>query len=190
MAPAEPSHYAVLGVARTASPAEVRKAYLRLAREHHPDFHTNALASTRAANEREMQRINEAWEVLGDPVRREAYDDQRTWEARSGSGSTRQRGRAPGAADYDFTPVDDGPDVDYAALLDDTPVEGTAVSRAAQIVPVALFLGGSAIFAVGAVVQLAVLVALGVILAVLGVVGFIATPALAIAKSWQAERDS
>jgi hypothetical protein len=182
MPPADPSHYDILGVDRRATSAEVRKAYLRLAREHHPDFHTNDLAATRAANEREMRRINEAWEVLGDADRRREYDERTRVEQRTS--------RRPGAADYRFRPVDDGPDVDYAALLDDTPVEGTSVSRTAQVVPAVLFLVGAAIFAVGAVVQLALLVAFGVILAVLGLVGFVVTPAMAIARSLQAERDS
>jgi hypothetical protein len=193
MARADQSHYAVLGVDAGASTAEVRKAYLRLAREHHPDFHTNERAATRAANEREMQRISEAWQVLGDPARRRAYDER--WVRadpadRSGRRASTRTARGPGPADYRFTPIDDGPDVDDAALLDDTPVAGTAVSRTAQVVPAALFLGGSAVFAVGAVVRLAELVAVGIILAVLGLVGFVLTPAMAIARSWQAERDA
>ncbi|HEY6533582.1 MAG TPA: J domain-containing protein [Acidimicrobiales bacterium] len=183
MAPADPSHYDVLGVDRRASAVEVRKAYLRLAREHHPDFHTNDLASTRAANEREMQRINQAWEVLGDAELRRAYDER--WGSEQG---VEQR-RRPGAASYDFRPVDDGPDVDYAALLDDTPVVGTSVSRVAQVVPAVLFLVGSALFVVGAIVQLAALVAFGIIVAVVGLLGFVVTPAMAIARSLQAERD-
>jgi hypothetical protein len=61
------SHYEVLGVAATASAAEVRAAYRQAARDHHPDFGGDALR---------MQDLNAAWHVLGDPVRRAAYDRQ------------------------------------------------------------------------------------------------------------------
>jgi curved DNA-binding protein CbpA len=186
MAPAEPSLYDVLGVAPDAGALEVRRAYLRLARDHHPDFHSTAPRELRAANEREMQRINEAWEVLGDPERRRAYDARRREDERE----LRRSAHRPGAASYDFVPFDEGPDVDHAALLDDTPVAGTSVSRAWQVAPPALLLGGAGVFVVGAVVQLAALVALGVIGVVLGLLGFLATPALAIARSIQAERDA
>ena len=68
------THYQRLGVTPDATTAEIRRSWLRLAREHHPDFHVDAGAITRAANEREMQAINDAWAVLSDPDRRRAYD--------------------------------------------------------------------------------------------------------------------
>ena len=185
MASADVSLYEVLGVARTASPADVRKAYLRLARQHHPDFHTTAAAASRAASEREMQRINEAWAVLSDADRRRAYDDR----GRVDHGIEAPTVRRPGAASYDFVPIDDGPDVDYAAELDDTPVAGTAVPWVLQMLPVVLLLGGAGALIVGAVVQLGALVAFGVIGILLGLLGFLATPAVAVARSLQAERD-
>lgn len=189
MAPTDPTPYDVLGVDRRASATEIRNAYLRLAREHHPDYHTNDPSSARAANERQMQRINEAWAVVGSPDRRRAYDE-RTPAQRGADGRRTAPRPRPGAASYDFQPIDDGPDVDYAAALDDTPVAGTSVSRAAQVVPAVLFLLGSAVFALGAIVQLSELIALGIIVGVVGLLGFVLTPALAIARSLQAERDS
>ena len=185
MAPADPNLYEVLGVARTASPAEVRKAYLRRAREHHPDFHTTAAATARAASEREMQRINEAWAVLSDIDRRRAYDDRGRVDRRDDAPSVHR----PGAASYDFVPIDDGPDIDYAAELDDTPVAGTEVPWVLQMLPVVLLLGGAGALIVGAIIQLGALVAFGVIGIVLGLLGFLATPAVAVARSLQAERD-
>jgi curved DNA-binding protein CbpA len=180
----EPSHYDVLGVDPGAPAAVIRKAYLQLARDHHPDFHSTASDAYRLANEREMQRINEAWTVLSDPDRRRAYDDRRHVEQRE------ERSAGPGPADYRFVPFDDGPDIDYAAELDDTAVEGTGVSRALQVMPPALLLGGAFVFVVGAIVQLAPLVAFGVIGVILGLLGFLAAPAMAIARSLQAERDT
>ena len=185
MVPAEPTHYDVLGVDPDAPAADVRRAYLRLARDHHPDFHGSAPSALRAANEREMQRINEAWAVLGDPDRRRAYDGR----LRQQRHEQRRAQQRPGAASYDFVPLDDGPDVDYAALLDDTPVAGTSVSRAWQVAPAVVLLVGAAALVVGAVVQLAPLAALGVVGVLLGLLGFLATPVLAIARSLQAERD-
>jgi len=179
MARPEPTHYDVLGVEPTASAAEIRRAYLQLARDHHPDFHSTASEAYRLANEREMQRINEAWTVLGDPDRRTAYDERYREERRA----------RPGAASYDFRPYDDSPDVDYAALLDDTPVAGTQVGRALQVLPPLVLLLGAGIFLVGALVRLPELVAVGIIGVVLGLLGFLAAPAMAIARSIQAERD-
>ena len=58
--------YAVLGVAPTASDAEIRRAYLALARRFHPDANPGA--------EDRMLAINEAWAILGDRARRAAWD--------------------------------------------------------------------------------------------------------------------
>ena len=61
--------YAVLGVARDASPDEIRGAYRRAARASHPDLHPgDASAIAR------FKRVQLAYEVLADPVRRAAYD--------------------------------------------------------------------------------------------------------------------
>ena len=61
------THYEVLGVRREASTAQVRAAFRRLVRAHHPD--TSALGSAEA-----LAPINEAWRVLGDPALRREYD--------------------------------------------------------------------------------------------------------------------
>ncbi|MDZ4655433.1 MAG: DnaJ domain-containing protein [Coriobacteriia bacterium] len=63
-------HYRVLQVARDADPAVIDKAYRVLALKYHPD--TSAEAEE-TANHR-MRRINDAYVVLGDPVKRAHYD--------------------------------------------------------------------------------------------------------------------
>lgn len=67
----EPDHYATLQVAPTAEPAVIAAAYRALARRYHPDV-------AGAEGEAMMRRLNAAWEVLGDPERRAAYDRERS----------------------------------------------------------------------------------------------------------------
>jgi curved DNA-binding protein CbpA len=65
--------YGVLGVARTATRGQIRAAYRRLARELHPDANADPKAARRFA------RVSHAYETLGDPVKRKAYDERGTW---------------------------------------------------------------------------------------------------------------
>ncbi|HSM28258.1 MAG TPA: DnaJ C-terminal domain-containing protein [Thioalkalivibrio sp.] len=61
-------YYKILGVARSASQDDIKKAYRRLARKYHPDVSQEPDAEPR------FKEINEANEVLGDPERRASYD--------------------------------------------------------------------------------------------------------------------
>ena len=63
-------YYDVLGVARNASDAEIKKAFRTLARKYHPD-----VAKDKATAEEKFKEINEANEVLSDPVKRRKYDE-------------------------------------------------------------------------------------------------------------------
>jgi DnaJ-class molecular chaperone len=65
-------YYALLGVAPGATTAQIKKAYRKLARQHHPDHN---LGDPEAAAR--FQDITEAYETLTDPERREAYDRTR-----------------------------------------------------------------------------------------------------------------
>lgn len=61
--------YQVLGVAKDASDAEIKKAYRKLARTHHPDQNPGDEAA-----EKRFKEITEAYTVLGDPEQRKEYD--------------------------------------------------------------------------------------------------------------------
>ena len=64
-------YYEVLKVARGASADEIKKAYRKLVKEHHPDLHPE---SQKAERTQRMQEVNEAYSVLGDPANRAKYD--------------------------------------------------------------------------------------------------------------------
>lgn len=59
-------HYATLGVARTATPDEIKRAFRKLASQHHPD---------KGGDTQRFQEIQAAYEVLGDAAKRAAYDN-------------------------------------------------------------------------------------------------------------------
>lgn len=61
-------YYSILGVERDAKEAEIKTAYRRLARRYHPDVSKEANA------ERKFKEVGEAYEVLKDPQKRQAYD--------------------------------------------------------------------------------------------------------------------
>src|SRR5881394_3398972 len=63
-------YYETLGVPKTASEDEIKKAFRKLARQHHPD-----VAKDKKAAEEKFKQINEAYEVLGDPEKRKKYDE-------------------------------------------------------------------------------------------------------------------
>src|ERR1051325_10709230 len=62
-------YYKILGVSKTASEDEIRKAFRKLARQYHPD-----VAGNKAGAEDKFKEINEAYEVLSDPEKRRKYD--------------------------------------------------------------------------------------------------------------------
>lgn len=79
-------YYASLGIGKSASPEEIKRAYRRLAHEHHPD--------KGKGNEEKFKEINEAYQVLSDPQKRTQYDQFGT--------TFDQRGGPQGFSGFDF----------------------------------------------------------------------------------------
>src|SRR5207245_7286854 len=92
-------YYKSLGVERTASEEEIRKAFRKLARQYHPD-----VAKEKKSAEEKFKEINEAYEVLGDAEKRKQYDElganwKRGAEFRAPPGWERRARRSGGEAE-------------------------------------------------------------------------------------------
>ena len=70
------THYDTLGVAKTASSAEIRKAYLRRARALHPDRQLDSPEAQQTQTAQAMRQVNSAWDVLSNADKKATYDRQ------------------------------------------------------------------------------------------------------------------
>src|SRR5437588_6447470 len=85
-------YYATLGVAKTATEKEIKQAYRKLARKHHPDVNPGNKGA-----ESKFKEINEAYEVLGDPEKRRKYDELgANWRMYEQAGAQGGAGGFPG----------------------------------------------------------------------------------------------
>src|SRR5919202_1481586 len=83
-------YYEILGVPKTASQAEIKKAFRKLAQKHHPDRNPGDKAA-----EQRFKDVNEANAVLSDAEKRKAYDTLgANWEAYARAGATAGGGQA------------------------------------------------------------------------------------------------
>lgn len=183
-------HYQALGVPVGSPLTVVRQAYLDAARRHHPDFHVDADEATRDRHARQMQVVNQAWEVLGNAASRERYDlslrlpvgppterirPNREPEPPAGKGWTPRRG-------------DDGWQHDYRSWADDD--ERLAPDRPGgrrergvlAVVPVALFAAGVLAIFLGMVLSSRPLVAAGFVAGAASAVLFVMLPIFAMSR--------
>src|ERR1035441_2895367 len=106
-------YYETLGVPKTATDDEIKSAFRKLARKHHPD-----VAKDKKTAEEKFKQINEAYEVLSDPEKRQKYDQLGSnwnqpggfqpppgWRAQQGppgGGFSRHGGGSDGGVEFEF----------------------------------------------------------------------------------------
>jgi molecular chaperone DnaJ len=100
---AEQDYYQTLDVARDASEDDIRKAYRKLARKHHPDLNPGDKAS-----EERFKKVQEAYDVLSDPKKKQMYDQfgfySENGAAAAGAGQP-PRGPKMGFGGFDFSDI-------------------------------------------------------------------------------------
>src|SRR5580700_8647504 len=96
-------YYATIGVGRDAGPDEIRKAYRKLARKHHPDLNPGDKAS-----EDRFKKVQEAYDILSDPKKKQMYDQvgfySENGAAAAGAGA-KDQGPHMGFGGFDFSDV-------------------------------------------------------------------------------------
>lgn len=103
-------YYETLGVSKTATDEEIKKAFRKLARKHHPDVNKD-----KAGAEEKFKQLNEAYEVLGDPEKRKKYDELGAnwnqpggfrpppgWGPQQSGGGFQRYGRGDGGVEFEF----------------------------------------------------------------------------------------
>jgi curved DNA-binding protein len=102
-------YYKILGVSKSASEKEIKSAYRKLARKHHPDLNPN-----NAEAEKQFKQVNEANEVLSDPKKRKKYDKYgENWQhseayEQQARQQSQQRSYGGGGSQQDFGGFDFG----------------------------------------------------------------------------------
>lgn len=157
------THYEVLEVDPGLASSEVRKAYLKLAREYHPDNFQDPAQRDHALTM--MSEINGAWEVLGDADARERYDRD-----------LRLAGRLPPL-------VGDGQPAPTSA--EGSAAGGPRGSRRLTMLPMVTLAAAVVLFAGGAILGERGLMLAGVVGAVLAACFFFLVPLLLMRKAAQ-----
>lgn len=167
------THYQILGVGPHASHDEIRRAYHRQARRHHPDAQPDADPAASERARLRMARINAAWAVLRDTGRRRAYDIQ------IGVARRPSRPLASTSGGAGWTPIDlDDDRGDAGEEIDEPSTRGPA--DLLVFVPVGLFLIAVGTFAFSVLTQSPTLMWGALILLPVAAVAFFTTPLLVL----------
>lgn len=175
-------YYEELEVAPSATPAEIRRSYLALARRFHPDGLAAVSQQERDRASARMARINAAWSVLSDEDRRAAYDVA-SGHGRGTGATIRDVGRSWVAFDTDEDDVD-------PRLLDDTPTGAPTLRRSFTFLPACLAVAGGMATLTGFVIGLSELLAVGLVVLAVAALSFLVIPLVALANSSRADKYS
>jgi DnaJ-class molecular chaperone len=124
-------YYQILGVGRNASEKEIKQAYRRLARKHHPDLNPGDKSA-----EARFKEINAAYEVLSDPEKRKKYDQfGEQWEyaeqfAKAGGRGGVQWDFSQGGTTFEYGDLSDFGDI-FSSLFGDSGI-GSRMRRGPQ----------------------------------------------------------
>jgi DnaJ domain len=191
------NHYEVLGVQGDVSPGALRRAYLELARRHHPDRQAGEDQQARRVSDERMRQINSAWQVLGDPARRAAYDVQLRERSDRRSGSSTAGAVAPTGPRIDrpstaFSPYweHDEDDDDTWRYEPDEVNPDTVPPRVLLAAPAVTFVLGVALLAASAPTGIRSFMAVGLISLLLSALLFVGAPVVALFKSQITEERS
>src|ERR1700753_2904628 len=103
-------YYKILGVHKTATQDQIKTAYRKLARKHHPDLNPNDKEA-----HKKFQQINEANEVLSDPEKRKKYDQYgKDWQHADQFEQARQQSRPNSQGDSGYSFSGDFNDSDFS----------------------------------------------------------------------------
>jgi DnaJ-class molecular chaperone len=105
-------YYELLGVSKSADAAELKKAYRKLAMEYHPDRNKSKEA------EEKFKEINQAYEVLSDPKKKQMYDQYGHAAFSNGAGSSGPFGGQQGPFSYNYQGGGQGSEYDFGGFGD------------------------------------------------------------------------
>jgi hypothetical protein len=198
--------YDLLGVPARASHAEMRRAFVHLARQAHPDVHATADVATRRAAEERMRRLNEAWAVLGDPERRRRYDEELEARRASASRAAPSGGRAASAPPPWSGPSGAGPEraggpgsgftapsgpssTDWRRYASPGPaVHRSTAARLIAVAPPGFLFLALLLLGAGALLRAPGLVTMAAVTAVVAALAFLAAPILAMKEARRGQR--